>query len=532
MLVVLGSHGQTLTSSNLPIIKISTAGADIPDEPKITATMKVIFNGAGVRNNTSDVANNYDGKIGIEIRGSSSQGFEKKQYAIELRDANGNGVGVSLLGMPEEEDWVLFGPYNDKSLMRDALAYKLGRDMGRYAPRTRFCEVILNNSYMGIYTLVEKIKRDENRLDIAKLNPDETSGDDLTGGYIIKVDKSSGNSGEGFVSSIPPPNRSGDQQIYFQYEYPKFDEIVPAQKNYIQNYVHSFESALNGPNYKDPSVGYGKYIDVGSFIDFLIVQEVSKNVDGYRLSTFMHKQKDSDGGKLAMGPLWDFNLGFGNADYCTTGSTPGFAYDFNDVCNGDYWLIPFWWDRLLTDESFRDRLGGRWAGLRNDKFQTSVIHEYIDSVATALNESKTRNFQKWNVLGQYIWPNYYVGNTYSEEVEWLKSWVTDRMIWLDDSFPEYNPTAVNEDELSVSFNSYPNPFKEEIIIQYLADKPTTVSVEIMDMLGRKVVSMNHSFDHKESHRLQFNETAIEPGVYLLRLTQQGQYVYTSKMIKR
>ncbi|HMR57666.1 MAG TPA: CotH kinase family protein, partial [Cyclobacteriaceae bacterium] len=172
--VAMNFSGYTQTlSSNLPIVVINTAGATILDDPKIVADMGIIDNGPGQRNSVTDTYNNYSGKIGIEIRGSSSQSFPKKQYSIELRDATGEGVSAPLLGLPPEEDWVLFAPYNDKTLMRDVLAYKIGRDLNRYAPRTRFCELVLNGNYEGIYVLIEKIKRDNNRVDINKLNPDE-----------------------------------------------------------------------------------------------------------------------------------------------------------------------------------------------------------------------------------------------------------------------------------------------------------------------------------------------------------------------
>ncbi|HEX5167778.1 MAG TPA: CotH kinase family protein, partial [Cyclobacteriaceae bacterium] len=186
------SNGQTFSSSNLPIIVIDTDNQPILDDPKIMASMGIIDNGAGERNNLADPFNNYDGKMGIEIRGSSSQMFPKKQYGIELWDDASNGIDASLLGLPEEEDWVLFAPYNDKSLMRDVMAYKLGRDMGHYAPRTKYCEVVLNDQYNGLYVLIEKIKRDKNRVDINKLDPDEISGNSLTGGYILKLDKTTG----------------------------------------------------------------------------------------------------------------------------------------------------------------------------------------------------------------------------------------------------------------------------------------------------------------------------------------------------
>lgn len=171
-------------SSNLPIVIIDTYGQEIPDEPKILARMGIIDNGEGQRNHLHDPRNNYDGLIGIEVRGSTTRWFPKKQYAVETRDHFGNDSTVSLLGFPPEEDWILYAPYSDKSLMRNVLAYKLSNDLGRYASRTRFCELVLNGSYEGVYVLMEKIKRDRNRVNISKLLPTDIAGDAVTGGYI------------------------------------------------------------------------------------------------------------------------------------------------------------------------------------------------------------------------------------------------------------------------------------------------------------------------------------------------------------
>ena len=320
--------------------------------------------------------------------------------------------------------------------MRDALAYKLGRDLGRYAPRTRFCEVVINGEYLGVYVLIEKIKRDNHRVNIAKLNPTEIAGDDVTGGYIIKIDKDSGSGNGGWSSSFYPPGRSSNQQIYFHYDYPSAAEIVTEQKIYIQQYLNNFETVLNSSAYNDPVNGYSKYIDVESFIDFFIVNEVSKNVDGYRLSTYLYKEKDSDGGKLHMGPLWDFNLGFGNANYCTQGNPEGWVTSFNSICSQDYWLIPFWWSKLYSHGTYRNKLAARWNELRSNQLKTERILTYIDSLANVLNaESQQRNFQKWPVLNTYIWPNYYVGPTFQAEVTWLKNWIIARLNWMDANMP-------------------------------------------------------------------------------------------------
>ncbi len=175
--------------SNLPIIVITTEnGQAIPDEPKITAHMGIIDNESG-NNEHPGTFNDYDGKIGIELRGASSQGYAKKGYGLETRLENGENNNVSLLGMPVENDWVLHGPYSDKSLIRNILAYHFSAAMGQYAPRTRLCELFINDSYSGVYVLMEKIKRDTFRLDIGKLEAHEISGRDVTGGYIFKLDK-------------------------------------------------------------------------------------------------------------------------------------------------------------------------------------------------------------------------------------------------------------------------------------------------------------------------------------------------------
>ncbi|MEY4930246.1 MAG: hypothetical protein RI909_970 [Bacteroidota bacterium] len=524
------AYGQAFSSSNLPIVVINTAGVAIQNEPKISADMGIINNTSG-RNNLTDAYNDFSGKIGIEIRGSSSQSFPKKQYGIELQDALGVGISASLLGMPAEEDWVLFAPYNDKSLMRDVLAYKLGRDLGRYAPRTRFCEVVINGEYQGIYVLMEKIKRDDNRVAIAKLNPDELSGDDLSGGYIIKIDKESGSGNGGWFSSFTPPNRNANQQIYFQYDYPSAANIVTAQRNYIRQYVDNFEATLISSTFNDPVNGYVKYIDVDSFIDFFIMNELSKNVDGYRLSTYLHKKKDSDGGKLHMGPIWDFNLGFGNANYCTQGNPEGWVTNFNNICNQDYWLIPFWWNKLYQDGAYRNKLAARWNELRSGQLQTTRVIAFIDSVANVLNtESQQRNFQRWPVLNTYVWPNYYVGPTFASEVNWLKSWVGSRLSWMDENMPKLI-TAVERKSSDVSMQFYPNPFIDEIRIDYSINEPTTISIELFNVLGQSVKSIQESRSEAGVYQTQIRFQNLPKGTYYYRASIGQQWPITGKIIK-
>lgn len=411
----------------LPLFTINTNGSAIVDEPKIDAELNI---------NQADIVS-FTGKIGIEIRGASSQMFPKKSYGLETRDENNEDLDVSVLDMPEEEDWILYAPYSDKSLIRNILIYDLSRDMGRYASRSQFVELNINNTFQGLYVFMEKLKRDSNRIDINKLKDDENTGEDLTGGYILKIDKTAGsNLGEGyndqnsFTSLYAPPNATIGQKISFLYEEPDAEDITAEQKVYISNYMAQFEDVLSSDEFADPILGYATYIDVDSFLDFFLLNELSNNVDGYRLSTFMYKDKNE---KLKIGPIWDFNLAFGNADYCSGGETNVWAYKFNERCSEDFWQVPFWWDRLLQDPEFVSRLKDRWNFLRGGVLSNGSIDSKVDGYVTTLNKAGSieSNFNTWNILGTYIWPNNFVGSSHSDEIGYLKNWTNDRLAWLD-----------------------------------------------------------------------------------------------------
>jgi hypothetical protein len=375
--------------------------------------------------------------------------FPKKSYAVETRDSLGNNLNASLLGLPEENDWILYAPYTDKTMLRDILTYKIGRDLEHYASRFRFCEVVLNGDYQGVYVLLEKIKRDRNRVDIRSMLPSYISGDELTGGYIIKIDKYDGSLVGGWNSQFPPYPGAW-QQINYQYHYPDPVEIVPEQQAYIQGYIFQFESLMNSPLHRDPFSGYYDMVNVPSFVDFFLVSELGKNVDSYRLSTFMYKDRDSEGGQLTMGPLWDFNLAFGNADYYNGWYTSG--WQLNVSITGDYWQNPFWWYKLLADPVFMNQTARRWYELRQDVLSTGTLLAFIDSCTVVLDEAQNRNYLRWPILGTYVWPNWYVGQTYQDEITFLKTWLQNRIGWMNLVLnPQYTAidwTAVDSLKLS------------------------------------------------------------------------------------
>lgn len=426
----------TPISSNLPIIKINTGGMAISDEPKISAQIFIINHGAGQRNYSNDSIFEYQGQIGIEQRGSSSGGMPKKSYGFETWNGQGIEIDTPLLGMPSQSDWILSASYADKSLMRNVLSYDIFNKMGHYASRTQYCEVWLNEVYQGVYILMEKIKRDDNRVRIAKLNPWDTAGAEVTGGYIFKIDKNTGSGGSGWNSMFNMPASSSSKH-YFQYEYPKETEIQPQQAAYIKKFVDSFEIALAGNNYQDKNTGWRKYANEKTFIDYMLLNEISKNVDGYRISTYLHKEKVTDGNKIKIGPAWDFDIAWYNADYCEGNTTNGWAYNFNYVCCCG---VPFWWERMMSDTTFAQNVRCRWNDLRQNTLSFDSLFQYIDSTATLLNESQQRNFQTWQILGVATWPEPTPNpTTYAAHIQRLKNWITNRFAWLDatiNTFPQ------------------------------------------------------------------------------------------------
>lgn len=292
--------------------------------------------------------------------------------------------------MPPENDWILYATYDDKSLMRNTLAYKLARDKGKWASRGKFCELVLNGVYQGAYVYQEKIKVDVNRVNITKLLPSDTIGANITGGYIINSDKDPAS----WYSVVPPNNSTGGQKIRFTCNSPDTVAIMKKQRAYIKSYVDSFETALNGVNFMNPLTGYRKHASVNSFVDYFIVNELSKNVDGYRLSTFLHKDRITSGGQLKIGPVWDYNLAFNNANFCNGNLTTGWAYRFNPFCSGDTWQVPFWWDKLVTDSCFKNKLYCKYTQMRNSYLDTVNFFKVIDSIATYVYVAKDRQFKR------------------------------------------------------------------------------------------------------------------------------------------
>ncbi len=402
--------------THLPIVYLETAaGQDIPDEPKVDASMKIINRGDNQVNVLADSSDpaylDYSGTIGIEIRGSTSACcWPKKQYSLTTYDSLGAKENVSLLGMPSENDWILFAMAFDPSLIRDFTTYSLTRAIGNYAARGKYCEVFLNGAYQGLYILQERLKADNDRIDINKIEVGDLEGKKLSGGYITKSDKEEG----GEVAAWYMDNYAG-WQTAFIHAHPKPDEIHPLQDEYIQNTFFSLEqtAAAHNASFLD---GYPAIIDVHSFIDFMIINELTSNPDAYQFSTYFHKDRN---GKLRAGPVWDFNLTYGNDLFIfgfDRSLTDVWQFDDNENVGAKFWRD------LFEDPDFNCHFSRRWVELTQPEapLHLDEMHAFIDSLVIEISDPIEREYFRWNTDGNH-----------ASHISEMKDWIAARHEWMN-----------------------------------------------------------------------------------------------------
>jgi spore coat protein CotH len=411
-------QSQTFTDSNLPIVVISTdldpvtnLPLEILDDPKILASMKIIKRPDGSRNFLTDINSaeylNYDGRIGIEIRGSTSQDLPKKPYGLTtLKADNKSNNNVSLLGMPSENDWVLNSFAFDPSFMRDFLSYNLSRQIGDYASRVVYCEVVINGKYVGLYALQEKLKSNSERINILKIGSSDVSLPNVTGGYITKADKTTGGDP---VAWTMFSNIGGTDFIH---ELPKPASVTQEQNTYIHN---EFLKLASSSGNSDFISGYPSVIDVPSFVDYMLLCELASNVDSYQYSTFFHKDRN---GKLRAGPIWDFNLTYGN-DLFQWGLDRS-KTDVWQFANGDN-IGPNFWGDLFADSNFKCYLSKRWNELiqTGKPFNYSSLEQSIDDTVNYITEAKNRDNIKWGTLRDF-----------TTEITLIKTYLSARIPWI------------------------------------------------------------------------------------------------------
>jgi hypothetical protein len=420
VLFSLSVSAQNFTDSNLPIVVIETdGGANIPDEPKVLGTMKIIWHQDGSRNYMTDIDNpeflNYDGRIGIERRGSSSQTMlNKKPYAVETReDDDITNRNVSLLGMPAENDWVLNSLAFDQTGMRDVLAYELSNRLGQYASRSVYCEVVINGDYKGLYAFMEKIKPDKGRVNIEKMDETCNQYPEVTGGYIVKADKTTGGDPvawtmQGYGGGWGGWGASTD----FILHYPKPADVTNTQKNYIHGVFNDLASVANQHNTSAAS-GIPSVIDIPAFVDFMMIAEFASNVDVYSFSTFFHKDRM---GKLRAGPVWDYNLAFG---YDAFGNRSKYdMWQFNNQDNNG----PKFWKDLFDTDLFRCYMAKRWFELTEpgQPLNYDFVCNRIDEIDALIAEAVARDNQRWNQMNQH-----------AQYVNDMKTWIQQRINWLN-----------------------------------------------------------------------------------------------------
>lgn len=422
-------------SSNLPIVIIDSFGTDVDALGRTTfysEAFSTFINPDPATGRATPLSPaDFAGNSGMRVRGSSSAWlFPKKQYRFETWDESGNDTDVSLLGLPPESDWVLNAPWSDKSMMRNQIAYGQGGKMGDYSPRTRHFELFFNpdggsvgmEHYQGIYLLVERIKISDERLDLAQLEPGDSTEPDITGGYILRKDR---------IGSGDRSVTTNIERVPLLFHEP--DTPTAAQINYVRDYLNDFETALHGPHSADPDLGFRAFIDEDSFIDQHLLTEGMRNADGYRLSTYFHKDRE---GLLKAGPAWDFNLGLGNASFNRAQFPDGWHYE--DVDPNRFLPPYYWYEEMFRDPAFERAYWDRYFQLRENQWDLPTFMGEINDLADLLSaEASDREFARWPTLGVDTYanaPGYQNRLTYQAEVDDLTDFLTRRLLWMDTQF--------------------------------------------------------------------------------------------------
>lgn len=412
------SIGVCIDSTNLPIIFINTLGQKVDRKDPITARMKIIYNQSSFNYGDTIIypkqQEDYDGYISFKYRGHTSfYDSDKKSYAIRALDKplseGGKKKKSKLLGMRKGKKWALVAPHIDKSMIRNALTYELARPYMDFVPETRFCEVIIDGIYYGVYVLTEQVTAD--RLYLSK--PTD-KGDGITGGYLLQIDSRRTNGA--FMSK--------HWNYGYCYEYPDSNKLTQNQRQYINNTIIQTEDALMSQQWEmiEP------LIDIESMISYQLMTEFSHNADGYTLSTFIYKFSSNDDGRFKFS-LWDYDLAYGN-------------YAVKGCSNTDTWIIKSWWKEMMKHPTYTDRLKQKWVAYRQDNLSDQHVFNTIDSLTLILQSggAEKRNSEAWTSLWSSDWTGpkrngaqKFLSASYEEEIEYLKEWISKRLKWMDEN---------------------------------------------------------------------------------------------------
>ena len=502
-------------SSNIPIVLLNTIHQVTNHDSQIVGSIKIIDHQGSVRNRLTDSIFTFFGKTNIKDHGQQSINFPQRSFSIELLDSTLNDTTVEIMGMPKESDWLLLNTWNDRSFVRNPLMYHLFQEMGHYATRFRFCEVFLNGSYQGIYQFTEKIKRDPQRVAIAKLKDTDLAGDSLTGGYIFKHDYVVDTSG--WLSDVAPP-ACPNNYTRFQYVYPSRKNIHTIQADYLRHWVDSLEFLLFNANVYHPQEGYSKYLDLNSFADYLICNEFAWNGDGFSKSMFFYKHRDSIHTKLFAGPVWDFDWSLKKMPWIND-SIDVWSYN-TTPCNNLQATLP-WHSILMQDSTFRNLVRCRYNYFRTNILSEAAVFNYIDQTEAAVDEAQIRHYTKWPTWGQSLGTPEQLpyANNMTEELDTLKAMISRRLQWMDLHLPgvclganSVSTSQVLEQDILV----YPNPTRNLV---YVRSSEPIQSIRLYNVLGETIYS-SQTLQTTTENNYQLILPPLHLGVYVMQIQQK------------
>ena len=416
---ILSAHYTILASelddfdSDLPVVVIDTFD-EVPDRAALSrGQIHVLDRSPDGRTRLANVPD-ISGRIGIKIRGATSSTWPKKSFNVEFRDPHDRDLNVRFLDFSRESDWILFGShFIDQTRLHNPVVYGLSNRMGRRAPETQPVELFLSQNgdgvvdesdYYGVVHLMEKIKRDDDRVDIADLERSDTTEPEISGGYMLKIDDrdSDETSIDGSLLVIDPPA----------------SELTDVQRDWISDYVDDFEAALASPSPSDPQTGYPAFIDEDSFVDLHIIDQLSKNIDTNIRSGYMYKDR---GGKLFRGPTWDHDRAFG-----ASGEEPDTFSNTADVR-----ARSGWWSVLMNSDRFLQTYETRWSAFRQGPLDIEELLREIDYQASLIEEAHARDYEKWRLV-----PDARVRSPsgWRNSVESFKDFARERILFMDGAY--------------------------------------------------------------------------------------------------
>jgi hypothetical protein len=416
-------------SSIVPLVMIDLDGQNIVKGQAAVGVLTVIDDHDGSLKDLERRDVSLESGVSVEIHGDSSADLAKKSYRIELLDHKQEDHDLPLLGLPPGSDWVLHSCGYDPICLRNVLAYSLAQRFGHYAPRTRFIELFMDGAYQGLYVLTERVRRHDHRVALPKPAATGAAGD-ITGGYIFRM-----NLGEGLPTDRTPRDwLSPVSRSVYSYHYPRFDRITSDQKAYLHDHVAQFEAVMRSDRWNDPRGGYRQWLDLNSWVDFALIQELSLNPDAYFKSIYLQKRPRSMGNRIAIGPVWDFDLAFGAVEFRDARNIESWAHTMNRFGGQAVALdptrkapyVPEFWERLWTDAGFHHALRCRWQQLRQGPLELQTMHGMIDGWVTRLEMVLARDAALWPDLPKNAWTG---------GADALKTFLARRMAWMDVNLP-------------------------------------------------------------------------------------------------